>query len=120
MDTVREQLRSGLVWLREYVTPPSVLTDPPASVAELASYARWGAWTGRTDGPLRRLGIWWYRLVGLPVTVVGRYIEWIAQRPGRAIPVFVLWRLLISTGPGPWVADQLIRPVLGLAAWVLL
>ena len=106
--------------IRAYVTPPSVLTEAPASVAELAAYAHWGAWTSGTDGPLRKLGIVWHRLIGLPVTVVCRYVEWTAQRPGRAIPVYLLWKLLISTGPGPWAADHLIRPVLGVLAWVLL
>ncbi len=119
LDTLRERMRSGLGGLKEYLTPPSVLSESPASVAELAAYAHWGVWTSST-GPLRRLGIVWHRLVGLPVTVVCRYVEWIAQRPGRAVPVFVLWKLLISTGPGPWVADHIIRPVLGVLAWVLL
>ncbi|WP_123678926.1 hypothetical protein [Couchioplanes caeruleus] len=118
--TLRKQLRAGLGWLREYLTPPSVLAEAPASVAELRRYARWGAWTSSTAGLLRNLGIGWYRLVGLPVTVVCRYVEWIWQRPGRAIPVYLLWKLLISTGPGPWAAEHLIRPVLGVLAWVLL
>jgi hypothetical protein len=119
-DTLRDQIRSGLGWLKTYFTPPSVLSEQPASVAELAAYARWGAWTPRTDGFLRNLGVTWYRLIGLPTTVVCRYVEWIAQRPGRAIPVYLLWKLLISTGPGPWVAAHLIHPVLGFVAWVLL
>lgn len=110
------------VWLgavREYVTPPAVWADQPASMAELAGYARWGAWTSSTGG-LRRAGICWHWLVGIPVTTLCRYTEWTWQRPGRAIPVFVLWKLLISTGPGPWAADHLIHPLLGLIAWVLL
>lgn len=119
-DTLRERMLSWWEWLREYVTPPSVLTESPASVAELAAYAHWGAWTSSTGGPLRRLGIVWHRLFGLPTTVVCRYVEWIFQRPGRAIPVYLLWKLLISTGPGPWAADHIIRPVLGVFAWVLL
>ncbi|MGC9670970.1 hypothetical protein ACNTMW_31035 [Planosporangium sp. 12N6] len=118
--TVRDRTRQALRAVRAYLTPPSVLTDPPPSWAELAAYARYGAWTSRADGPLRRLGVAWYVAVGLSVTAACRYIEWIFQRPGRAIPVFVLWKLLISTGPGPWAADHLIRPVLGLLAWVLL
>ena len=120
LDTLREQLRSGLGGIKGYLTPPSVLTESPASVAELAAYAHWGAWTSSTDGPLRKLGIVWHRMFSLPATVVCRYVEWIWQRPGRAVPVFVLWKLLISTGPGPWAADHLIRPVLGVIARVLL
>jgi hypothetical protein len=119
-NTLREQIRSGLAGFRAYVTPPSVLTDPPPSVAQLRAYARWGAWTSSTNGPLRRLGLLWHRLFSLPVTVICRYTEWLSQRPGRLIPVYLLWKLLISTGPGPWVAGHLIRPVLGVIAWVLL
>jgi hypothetical protein len=119
-DTLRERIRSGWAGVREYLTPPSVLTEPPASVAELAAYVHWGTWTSSTGGPLRKLGIVWHRLISLPITVVCRYVEWIAQRPGRALPVYLLWKLLISTGPGPWVADHIIRPVLGALAWVLL
>lgn len=119
VDTLREQVRSGLVAVRAYVTPPSVLVERPASVAELSAYAHWGTWTAEA-GVLRNLGIAWYRLAGLPVTVICRYVEWIVQRPGRALVVFALVKLLLSTGPGPWVADHLIRPVLGAVAWVLL
>jgi hypothetical protein len=119
VDTLRDRMREWLGAVREYVTPPAVWAEPPASMAELAAYARWGTWTSSTGG-LRRAGICWHWLVSIPVTTVCRYTEWIAQRPGRAIPVFVLWKLLISTGPGPWAADHLIRPLLGLAAWVLL
>lgn len=119
VDTLREQLRSGLVAVRAYVTPPSVLVERPASVAELSAYAHWGTWTAEA-GVLRNLGIAWYRLAGLPVTVICRYVEWIVQRPGRSLVVFALVKLLLSTGPGPWVADHLIRPVLGAVAWVLL
>ena len=56
-DTLREQIRSGLDEVRGYGTTPSVLSEPPASVAELAAYAHWGTWTSSTDGPLRKLGI---------------------------------------------------------------
>ncbi len=118
--TAREWLRAGLAGVKGYVVPPAVVTDPPASLAELAGYAHWGAWTTRTYGPVRAFGVWWFRLVALPVTAVCRYAEWIAQRPGRALPVFVVWKLLISTGPGPWLAGHVIRPVLALAGWVLL
>lgn len=110
---------AGLVAVKAYITPPSVLTERPPSVAALAAYARWGAWTTST-GTVRKLGIVWHRMFSLPATVVCRYTEWLWQRPGRLIPVFVLWKLLISTGPGPWAADHLIRPLLGVLAWVLL
>lgn len=103
-----------------YFTPPSVLTDRPASVKELSAYAHRAGWTAQPHGPLRALGIGWHRAIGLPATVVCRYAEWIAQRPGRALPVFALWKLLILTGPGPWIAENVITPAAHVAAWVLL
>jgi hypothetical protein len=118
--TQRDRLQDLLRAARGYVTPPAVLTDRPASVAELSAYAHRAGWTARSDGPLRVAGVWWFRLIGLPLTVAGRYVEWIAQRPGRAIPVFGLWKLVILTGGGPWFADHVIRPVGHVLAWVLL
>jgi hypothetical protein len=117
--TLRDRVRAWLLAMRAYITPPQVWAEPPASMAELAAYARWGAWTSST-GPVRRLGIVWHRLVGVPVTTVCRYVEWIGQRPGRAIPVFLLWKLFISTGPGPALAAHVIRPVLAAVAWAFL
>lgn len=114
-----EQVRS---WIRasvEYLTPPAVLTDRPASVAELAAYARHAGWTAQGAGPVRAAGVAWWRLVGLPATVVCRYAEWIAQRPGRAIPVFVMWKAVITTGGGPWFVDNVLAPVGQAAAWIL-
>ncbi|MEV0732407.1 hypothetical protein [Polymorphospora sp. NPDC050346] len=104
----------------EYVTPPSVLTQPPASVAELAAYAKTGEWTARRYGFVRGAGIWWYRLVGLPYTVWCRYGEWIAQRPGRAITVLLLIKLLASTTAGEWVVEHLIVPAGRIAVWLFL
>ena len=127
-DVWRERLLAFLA----YFTPPAVLTERPASMPELSAYAHRGDWTKRKAeparkgvpeqkrGPVRTAGIWWHRLVGLPVTVVCRYVEWIAQRPGRAIPVFVLWKAFISTGAGPWIVQNLLAPVGRVAGWIFL
>lgn len=100
-----------------YWVPPQLLSDPPPAVTDLVAYARRGAWTSR-DGLLRGLGITWLWLVALPFTVVCRYVEWVWQRPGRAIPIFVLWKLFVHSSGG-WFADNVIRPVLAVAAWAL-
>ncbi len=118
--TFRDRLIGWRAAFRGYWTTPSVLSEPAPAVTELAAYARHGAWTPGRFGFVRGCGIAWYRLVGLPVTVVCRYVEWIAQRPGRAIPVFAVWKLLISTGAGPWIAEHIIRPVLAVLAWAWL
>lgn len=47
-------------------------------------YAKSGGWTGPT-GVARQLGVWWYRLVALPVTVVCHYTAWLVARPSRAL-----------------------------------
>lgn len=118
--TLRDRLVEWLGASRAYWVPPNLLTQPPASVAELAAYAHHAGWTRRADGPVRGLGVAWHRAVSLPVTTVCRYVEWTAQRPLRALPIFGLWKLFILTGPGPQIADHIIRPALGFLAWVLL
>jgi hypothetical protein len=118
--TQRERLDNAIRGARTYFTPPAVLTERPASVAELTAYAKRAGWTSQSHGGIRAAGIAWYRVIGLPTTVVCRYVEWIAQRPGRAIPAFALWKLVISTGPGPWITDNVITPLGHAAAWVLL
>lgn len=106
--------------VRAYLTPPSLLTERPDSVAQLAAYAKTGAWTKRRTGAIRSAGIWWYRLVGLPYTTICRYAEWIAQRPGRAIPVLLLVKLLASTTPGSWFVEHVIVPVGHTVVWLFL
>jgi len=119
-----------------YFTPPSVLKEPPASVEDLADYAHRAGYTKHprisvTVDPLtgqkterrhwvREAGIWWHRLIGIPVTAVCRYVEWIAQRPGRAVPVLLLVKLLAQTSYGSWAITYLFAPVAHAAAWVLL
>lgn len=118
--TVRDRLVGWFERSRDYWLPPNLLTNPPASFVELSAYAHRAGWTRRLDGPVRAAGIAYHRLVGLPVTVVCRYIEWICQRPGRLVPVYGVWKLFVSTGPGPAIADNVIRPCLAVAGWVLL
>lgn len=114
----RDRTFAALARLKTYFMPPSLLTDPPPSMTQLAAYARRGAWTGSRKGFIRSLGVWWYRLVAIPVTAVCRYVEWTLQRAGRAVAVYLVWRLLISTG-GPAVHTP-IHTVLRFVAWVLL
>ncbi len=104
---------------RAYFVPPKLLTNPPPAVTDLRAYAHHGTWT-RADGLARTVGVAWLYAVALPVTVACRYLEWVAQRPGRAVVVLGLWLAFIKTGGGPWIADNLIRPLIDVAAAVLL
>jgi hypothetical protein len=91
---------------------PHLLATPPPSVAELAAYAEHGPWASKT-GFLRHAGIWWFRLVAVPVNVVARYGAWIADRPGRAFTVAVLYTLLAHTSYLGWLL-----PFPDVAAWL--
>lgn len=106
--------------VRDYFTPPEILTDRAASIPELAAYAHRSAWTRHRLGLTRTAGIWWWRLVGLPQTLRCRIREWVWQRPGRAITVIALVKLLSLTTPGAWVVDRLITPVVHAALWLFL
>lgn len=95
-----------------YFTPPSIVTARPDSVVELRRYPREGDWLLAKVGPLRTLAVAYWRTVGLPITVVCRYVEWIAQRPGRAVLAYLLWRLFTVAGPGRWIVGN-VGPILG-------
>ncbi len=105
---------------RAYWTPPSVYTDPPASLRELAAYAKTGPWTHQDRGLLRAAGVWHYRLFGYPYTVVSRYREWVFQRPLRLAAHVGLLKLSASTAPGIWVVDHIVYPVAHLAGRIFL
>jgi hypothetical protein len=116
------RVRATAAWhaTRTYWTPPAIFTDQPASLADLAAYARHAPWSHRTDGPLRAAGVGYYRLIGYPYTVVSRYREWIAQRPGRLLIALGGIKLATATGPGIWVVDHLIYPAARLVGHILL
>jgi len=90
--------RSGIgARLMAELTPPQPWTHRPASLAAMWRYARRGGWTG-PDGLARRLGVWWYRLVALPVCLVTHYLAWLVARPSRtltaAVVALVVWQAL--------------------------
>jgi hypothetical protein len=103
-----------------YWTPPALFTDRPASLAELSQYARTAPWTAQTAGLLRAAGIWHYRLVGYPKTVVNRYSEWVWQRPLRLAAHLAGLKLAASTGPGIWLVDHIVYPVAQFAGHLFL
>ncbi len=116
------RFRVSALWAatRDYWTPPKIFTDQPASLADLAAYAKTGPWTHQKTGPARALGVGYYRTVGYPYTVVSRYREYIAQRPGRLLVALGGIKLAASTGPGIWVVDHLIYPAAQLVGHILL
>lgn len=105
---------------RAYFTPPSILTGDPESIPTKRRYARAGTWTASKDGPLRKAGVGYWRLIALPVNVVTGYITWIADRPGRALIVYLMWRMVISNPPGPWFVKHILTPLGSIAEWLFL
>ena len=119
-----------------YWTPPAVFTDKPASLAELAEYARHAPWTDQayiaqpyTDettkkqvktGPIRAAGIWYYRGLAYPYTVISRYREWFVQRPMRLVALVGAVKLAAATDPGIWAVHHLIYPAATLAGRIFL
>lgn len=86
--------RPGLVArLVTELTPPEPWTQQPASLAAMWRYARRGGWTGPT-GPARVAGVWWCRLVTIPVCVVTHYTAWLVARPSRALTAALVALLL--------------------------
>lgn len=105
---------------KDYWTPPAVFTEQPASLADLASYAKTAPWTHQHTGLLRGLGVGYYRFVGYPYTVISRYREWFAQRPIRLALLFGGVKLASLTGPGDWVVHTVVYPVAQFAGRILL
>ena len=73
----------------QLLTPPEPWQHRPASLAAMSRYARRGGWAG-TSGPARAAGVWWYRLVALPVCLCTHYLAWLVARPARALTVAAL------------------------------
>jgi len=105
---------------KDYWTPPAVFTEQPASLADLASYAKSAPWTHQHTGILRGLGVGYYRFLGYPYTVISRYREWFAQRPIRLAILLGGVKLAALTGPGDWVVHTVVYPVAQFAGRILL
>ncbi|MEU7822929.1 hypothetical protein [Catellatospora sp. NPDC049133] len=118
-DDLRAWVQALPARLAVYFTPPSVLTERPPSVFQLRDYARYGTWT-YSGGLVRRLGIGWFAMVAMPVTIASRYVEWISQRFTRTLAVFVIWRLVLATPAGPWLIEYALHPVQGFLSWLFL
>lgn len=103
-----------------YWTPPAMFTDQPASMADLADYARHAPWTSQTSGAIRTAGIAYWNGLALPYTATARYREWVFQRPGRLAAHLAGLKLFALTTPGIWAVDHLIYPAAHLVGQILL
>jgi hypothetical protein len=100
--------------------PPHVLTSPPAAYDELTAYAYRGSWTSSAHGFIRGLGTLWLIVIALPVIFALRMVEWIIQRPSRALFFVLVWELAIRTPPGLWLCHDVLRPFWSVLGWIFL
>jgi hypothetical protein len=121
-DTSGFRVRTADAWAatKAYWTPPALFTGTPATLQDLADYAKHAPWTHSNTGLLRKTGVGYYRTFAYPHTVVSRYWEWTVQRPGRLFANLGLIKLAAMTGPGAWVVDTVIYPAARLVGHILL
>lgn len=105
---------------RTYWTPPAVFTDRPASLHDLAAYAKQAPWTAQQTGLIRAFGVGYYRYGAYPYTVVSRYREWFVQRPLRYAALLGGVKLAALTGPGHWVVHTVVYPAAQFAGHIFL
>lgn len=120
-ETLRNRLSAAGQLFRAWIVPPSLLTEPMASMAELTAYAYRGRWTADRTGFIRGIGKLWFTVIVLPVAYLLRLAEWLIQRPSRAIVATGIWLLIAhSDGPGPWLIDNVFRPFWSCLGWIFL
>lgn len=82
--------RAGVVdRIRRELTPPQPWQHRPASLAAMWRYAARGGWAG-PQGLARQAGVWWFRLVTLPICLVTHYVAWLVARPSRTLTATVV------------------------------
>jgi hypothetical protein len=118
--TLWARIGAAVAASRAYWTPPDIFTGRPASLEELAAYAKRAPWTHQRTGIVRAAGVGHYRVVGYPWTCVSRYGEWAAQRPMRLFAHLGGVKLLALTGPGDWAVHHIVYPAAQFAGHVFL
>lgn len=118
--TSESRFRLRVAAARLYWTPPAVFTDRPASLEELAAYAKHAPWTHQQAGIIRASGVAYYRFLAYPYTAVSRYREWFAQRPLRLVALLGGLKLAALTGPGDWVVHTVVYPAAQFAGHLFL
>lgn len=104
---------------RAYWSPPALLSVQPPTMETLADYARSAAYTSRV-GPVRAAGIAWCYLVAAPALIASRLWAWTLERPGRLLTVAVTTKLLSYTPPLQWATENLVKPTIDAAVWLLI
>ena len=79
---------------RSLIIPPNFLVEPRPAWTELLDYAESAPYLGGGNRWVREAGIWYGRLVALPVAFVARLVEWVCERPTRAL----IFNILLFAG----------------------
>lgn len=89
-------------WLRSTFTPPDIWSAERAALSKVWAYACRGEWTTDT-GLARTIGQIYALTIAFPLIGVCALIEWVVERPARAIAVVVLLWLLSQVPPLAWL-----------------
>jgi hypothetical protein len=90
------------VWFRQTFQPPDLLRNRRPSVAESWWYALCGE-QHPAEGSAARICSIGYACLSLPVRTALAYLDWIVDRPARAVVFFGLYALLAQTGLFAWL-----------------
>lgn len=84
---------------RSFIIPPDLLTNPRPAWTEMRDYAHHAPWIFGGHRWMREAGVWYWRLVALPMALVARTVEWVFERPGRALLVggLIWWGISLLT-----------------------
>lgn len=63
----------------------------------------------RTRQPVSRaVGVWYFRLVAIPATVLLHYAAWFVARPSRLLVLMLVWAVLMQVSPARATAEALL------------
>jgi hypothetical protein len=71
--------------VRSLLLPPNLLTEPRPAWTEMRDYAHHAPYLGGGHRWVREAGVWYWRLVALPMAALARIVEWVFERPTRLI-----------------------------------
>lgn len=87
--------------LKEWATPPDIVTEDRPSLQKTAAYAMRGEWT--TSGGVYRRAGQAYMVFALVVKTACYSIDWVTERPTRLAAAAVLVWLLAQFPPLSWL-----------------
>lgn len=97
-------IRNWLQAVRGLFEPPEIWSEDRPGLQRIVWYHRHGPHVP-AHGPGRAIALGWMP-VAVVVAAAAYYLQWLLERPSRAIAAFLLYAVLAHTGIGlPWPAS---------------